>query len=142
VSAARWKIFLDTLRCPTLGTSHLAADATSLEGVYGYHTDLGYGSSGGPVPAAHRWQDRMNRAKPMMACHDNENGAGNRLQTAGPSNRAKNHGWTGATSVNGLSPNHGRICNILFFDGHVAGRDVTRSDAWPWNDPLALSIYN
>jgi prepilin-type processing-associated H-X9-DG protein len=60
---------------------------------------------------------------------------GLRLTSGGPSPKAADFGYAGATEDTGPAPTYGRRAVFLFADWHVQARDVCDANAWPWNDP-------
>lgn len=139
-SAEERKKFYDKVRCSALQIT-LPDNSNSQLGIYGYHTDLGYSYRSAttlpnPVPLARIVSPSQ---KPMFGCSSEDSGL--LLEKEGPAPGATQYGFGGATTGNGLSPNHGRLCNILFFDGHIESVDVTRSGAWPWNTPNSLELF-
>jgi prepilin-type N-terminal cleavage/methylation domain-containing protein/prepilin-type processing-associated H-X9-DG protein len=77
---------------------------------------------------------------PVLGTSQGNIGAGLRMDPAGPSPKATEHGYTGTTSQWGPAPNYGRKAVFLFADWHVKAHDICNADAWPWNDPEAFSI--
>lgn len=77
---------------------------------------------------------------PVLASSQGDVGGGLRLVDTGPSPKALELGYTGATHISGPAPNYGRKAMFLFADWHVEARDVCDPVAWPWNDPQAFAV--
>jgi prepilin-type N-terminal cleavage/methylation domain-containing protein len=120
-------------RCPTMDTKPNVLDTSAY--MYTYNTLIGVNAAAGgsnqtPVPVRMAQVARPNYTPMLWDCAGDKGSDSNPFL---PTPEATQYGYKGATSSKGLSPNHGRECNILFVSGRVAGADLSDINHFPWN---------
>jgi prepilin-type N-terminal cleavage/methylation domain-containing protein/prepilin-type processing-associated H-X9-DG protein len=130
-------------KCPTMEID--ALNGTN-RGAYGYNKELEVeldGAGNYTRPPTRLTQITTPGKFPVLVTTGE--GGGPRLFAGdyglyGPSSAARAYGYSGTVNEWGPNPNFGGKAGFLFGDWHVALVDISKADAWPWNDTNSFRV--